>query len=176
MHSNDALPPPASGDAAPYYQPPEPETAHAEGPLFEPPPREAQPTVAVLPSGNSPGELAAVKQLGWNWGGFFLPYFWLIGHGRLSVGILLALSALVPFLSFIHLLLYPATALYLGYNGYELAWREQPYHSIGQLRERERAWMLWGAALSLVLFIMLFMSLLYLRFLGDQVDQFIEEL
>lgn len=176
MHSNDAPPPPASGDAATSYQPLEPELAHYEAPVSEPLPGEPEPAPLSFPSGNAPEELTRVRQLGWNWGGFFLPYFWLIGHGRLSLGILLTLSALVPFLGFIHLAIYPATALYLGYNGYELAWREQPYHSIGQLRDRERTWTLWGAALSVVFFITLLMSLLYLRFLGNQVDQFIEEL
>lgn len=176
MHTNDALPPPASGDAATSNPPPEPETPSHGAAYFDPLPPMAEPALSTFPSGNSPEALSQVRQLGWNWGGFFLPYFWLIGHGRLSLGIVLTVSAVIPFLSFIHLFVYPATALYLGYNGYELAWREQPYHSIGQLRERERTWTLWGAALSLVFFMMLLMSLLYLRFLGSQVDRFIEEL
>ena len=176
MHSNDALPPPATDDAATSYQPTEPETGSHEATYFDPLPPMAEPALSAFPSGNPPEALSQVRQLGWNWGGFFLPYFWLIGHGRLSLGIVLTVSAVIPFLSLIHLLVFPATALYLGYNGYELAWREQPYHSIGQLRERERTWTLWGAALSLVFFMMLLVSLLYLRFLGSQVDQFIEEL
>jgi hypothetical protein len=128
-----------------------------------------------LPSGNTPQLLDQARHLGWNWGGFLMPYLWLIGHGRLTLGFLLLLSACVPFFGLAHLVFYPAAAIYLGLNGYELAWREQPYHSIGQLEERERAWMLWGAALFIVLFVILLLALVYLRFLAGLVDNFIQD-
>lgn len=129
-----------------------------------------------LPSGNAPQLLHDARNLGWNWGGFLIPYLWLIGHGRLTLGFLLLLSACVPFFGLAHLVFYPAAALYLGLNGYELAWREQPYHSIGQLQERERAWMLWGAALFIMVFVILLLALVYLRFLAGEVDDFIQGL
>jgi hypothetical protein len=139
-------------------------------PLFaqDPPP--------PLPSGNEPRHLAEARELGWNWGGFFLPYFWLIGHGRVTLGFLLTLSACVPFLWLAHLIFYPAAAFYLGLNGYEMAWREQPYHSIGQLRDRERIWTLWGAALSVMLLAGFVLALAYLRFLGSELYDVIDAL
>jgi len=156
--------------------PPEPVAAPrpASAPWGAPPPLPAAPI--SLASGNAPEFLSEARNLGWNWGGFLIPYVWLIGHGRLTLGFLLLLSACVPFLGLAHLVFYPAAALYLGLNGYELAWREQPYHSVHQLEERERVWMLWGAALFIVLFVMLLLALVYLRFLAGQVDDFIEGL
>jgi hypothetical protein len=163
---NDSLKRPPDPSVAPPWQP-----SAWERPSLEPP-------VAAypLPSGNAPQLLEEAKRLGWNWGGFLIPYVWLIGHGRLTLGFLLILSACVPFLGLAHLVFYPAAALYLGLNGYELAWREQPYHSIGQLEERERGWRLWGAALFTVFFVLLLLTLIYLRFVAGEVDDFLEGL
>ena len=159
--------------------PPEPPVSPGvETPSWEVPPPFTPPSVpqpASLPSGNAPQLLADARHLGWNWGGFLIPYVWLIGHGRLTLGFLLLLSACVPFFGLAHLVFYPAAALYLGFNGYELAWREQPYHSIGQLEERERAWMLWGAAIFIVFFVTLLLALVYLRFLTGAVGDFLQE-
>ncbi len=99
---------------------------------------------AQLPSGNDPTHLVEARSLGWNWGGFLLPYWWLIGHGQPGVGFLLLLSVYIPFVGLFHFLLYPLTGIYLGLNGYELAWKHSPYHSVEQLRDRERAWSWWG--------------------------------
>jgi len=159
--------------------PPEPPVSpEAETPSWDVPPAATPSWVAQparLPSGNAPHLLDDARHLGWNWGGFLIPYLWLIGHGRLTLGFLLLLSACVPFFGLAHLVFYPAAALYLGLNGYELAWREQPYHSIHQLQERERPWMLWGAALFIMLFVMLLLALVYLRFLTGLVDNFIQD-
>ena len=108
--------------------------------------------LASLRSGNDPSLSEEAKKLGWNWGGFFLPYLWLIGHGRLTLGLLLILSMGIPFVVLFHLVLYPATGIYLGMNGFEQSWREQPYHSLEQLKSREREWAIWGAALLLIWF------------------------
>jgi hypothetical protein len=137
--------------------PPEPEAGPVQAAPWAPAPPTPSPPVP-LSSGNAPELL------------------WLIGHGRLTLGFLLLLTACVPFLGLAHLVFYPAAALYLGLNGYELAWREQPYHSVHQLEERERVWMFWGAALFIVFFVMLLVALVYLRFLAGQVDDFIEGL
>lgn len=101
---------------------------------------------AQLPSGNDPACLAEARGLGWNWGGFLLPYWWLVGHGQLGPGLLLMVSVSIPFVSMIHLLLYPLAGIYLGLNGYEMAWKHSPYHSVDQLRDRERVWGWWGVA------------------------------
>jgi hypothetical protein len=108
---------------------------------------------AQLPSGNDPACLAEARGLGWNWGGFLLPYVWLVGHGQPGTGLLLLLSAYIPFVSMFHLLIYPMTGIYLGLNGYEMAWKHSPYHSVAQLRDRERVWGWWG-----LVGVMLFMA------------------
>jgi len=107
-------------------------------------PLQPPPPPPLPPSGNEPGRGEEIRNLGWNWAGFLLPCFWLLGHGRPGLGFLLLLSLAVPLLWPLHLLLLPTLALYLGLRGYEMAWRHQPYHSVDQLRERERAWVLWG--------------------------------
>jgi len=111
-------------------------------PVLEPP--VPPPLPDLPPSGNEPGRWEEIRSLGWNWAGFLLPYFWLVGHGRPGPGFALLLSLGVPFLWPLHLVLLPGLALYLGLNGYEMAWRHQPYHSVEQLKERERTWILWG--------------------------------
>jgi hypothetical protein len=122
-----------------------------------------------LPSGNDSTRLIDAKNLGWNWAGFLLPYFWLIGHGRATLGFILLFSACVPFTWLFHLFLYPMTALYLGLNGFEIAWRSQPAHSIAQLREREREWIWWGAVYNLLLLGTAAVFLVYLRTVIDEV-------
>ncbi len=115
--------------------------------------------LSPLPSGNEPERLTDARGLGWNWGGFLIPYLWLLGHGQIGVALLLMASASIPFVAVLHLLLYPMVGIYLGLNGYELAWKHSPYHSVEQLRERERSWTLWGAvvvALFLVAVLMVF--------------------
>lgn len=97
-----------------------------------------------LPSGNDPAGLEDARALGWCWGGFLLPYFWLMGHGRLTWGMLLTLTALVPPLCFLHLAAYPAAAIYLGRHGYEIAWRYQPFRSVEDMVARQAEWVLWG--------------------------------
>ncbi len=116
---------------------PPPPSAPAE----QPPPL---PPVAALPSGNDPYQLQAARNLGWNWGGFLLPFLWLIGHGRLTLGLLLTLSGAIPLLNWLTLLAYPVAGIVLGLKGFEVAWRHQPYHSVEQLEEREREWAIWG--------------------------------
>lgn len=122
-----------------------------------------------LPSGNDPATLDTVKRIGWNWGGFFIPYLWLLGHGRTTAGFLLLLTTAVPLLNVLHLILYPATAIYLGLQGYEISWRHRAYHSVEQLRDGEREWAWWGALVLLLVVGGVFLSLVYLRGAMDQV-------
>ena len=129
---------------------------------------EPLPRLDPLPSGNDPAALDIARREGWNWGGFLVPYLWLIGHGQVSWGMVLLVSSLVPFLSFLHLFAYPLIALTLGFRGYEMAWRHQPYHSLDQMRESERTWGVWGL-LSVVAFVaVMVLSFFYLRvMMGD---------
>ena len=105
---------------------------------------EPPPPLHPLPSLNDPLQLDDAKRLGWNWGGFLLPYLWLVGHGRVTLGLLLLLSWSIPLVGWLNLVAYPLTGFYLGLNGFTVAWRHQPYHDLEQLREREREWAIWG--------------------------------
>lgn len=135
-----------------------------------------EPPPVSLASGNDPSRLPEVEGLGWNWAGFLLPYLWLVGHGQASAGLVLMLSAGVPFVSFLHLLVYPLTAIYLGLNGYEVAWKSQPYHSVRQLQDKEREWIIWGVLINLMVFVGLVLSMLYLRAFFGQMMQSVEEM
>ena len=57
----------------------------------------------------------------------------------MTPALVLWISMSVPFLGLIHFFLYPATAIYLGLNGYEVSWRYRGYHSMAGLQESERA-------------------------------------
>ena len=132
----------------------------------EPPPHpssEGSPSWERLPSGNDSHLLSEARGLGWNWGGFLLPYLWLIGHGRVTPALVLWISMSVPFLGLIHFFLYPATAIYLGLNGYEVSWRYRGYHSMAGLQESEREWMIWGVVLNLLAIFSVFIWLVYFR-------------
>ncbi len=152
--------------------PPDPWTPPGESAPAEPPapvhPPEASavlPPTLPLPSGNDPLSLDEAKRLGWNWGAFVLPYLWFLGHGRVAAGMLLLISSGVPVLNLLHIVVYPILAFYLGLNGYEQAWRHQPYHSVDQLRSREREWAIWGfVAVALVLVSLVFAALVFAPF------------
>lgn len=122
-----------------------------------------------LSSGNDPALLPEVRKLGWNWAAFLLPYFWLLGHGKPTLGFVLLVSTLIPLSWPVHLFLYPATALYLGFNGFDISWRGQPYHSVDQLREREQEWIVWGVIFNLLLLGGVTLMTFYLRAVADSV-------
>lgn len=157
MASEPPVPPPEPPPLSPPAIPP--------SPLQPPPPPSptAPPYWERLPSGNDSRLLPEAKALGWNWGGFLLPYLWLIGHGRMTPALILWISMSVPFLGLLHLLLYPGTAIYLGLNGYEVSWRYRGYHSVVDLQESETEWMIWGVVLNLFLVLSIFLWLLYFR-------------
>jgi hypothetical protein len=146
----------------PPVLPPEPPPSSF---AFQPSPEQPSPSSAPerLPSGNDSRLLAEARGLGWNWGGFLLPYLWLIGHGRVTPALVLWISMGLPFLGFLHLFLYPATAIYLGLNGFEVSWRYRSYHSVAGLQESEREWMIWGVVLNLLVIFSVFISLVYFR-------------
>lgn len=115
------------------------------------------------------------ERLGWNWGGFLLPYFWLLGHGRVTAGFLLLLSMAIPMVGWVHLLLYPAAGIYLGLNGFRLAWRYQSYHGLEQLQEREREWAIWGFIAVVAVLIALAFVLAMLGPLMREVNQMMQQ-
>jgi len=126
-------------------------------------------THAGLPSGNDPAQLEAARGIGWNWGGFLIPYLWLLGHGRATAGFLLLISTAVPLLNIVHVILYPAAAIYLGLQGYAISWRHRAYHSVEQLVDGEREWAWWGALVVLAVVGGAFLSMVYMRGVVNEV-------
>jgi len=121
-----------------------------------------------LPSGNNPDDLVRVRRLGWSWAAFLMPYFWLMGHGRLTWGMLLTVTAGLPMVSFLHILAYPAAAYYLGRRGNEIAWTYCSYHSVDDLVRGEKEWVLWGVVFKVLLILGMVFFLLYFLWLLRQ--------
>ena len=133
------------------------------------------PDTPPLPSGNDPLLLDTAKRLGWNWGAFLMPYLWLIGHGRLSLGMFLLVSAAIPIVGWVHVLVYPITAVLLGLSGHETAWRHRAFHSIDQLQEIERTWTLWGLFVAVFCFLGALFLLVYFAASLEEAMRFMEE-
>jgi hypothetical protein len=85
-----------------------------------------------------------------------------MGHGRLTWGMLLTLTAVVPPLCLLHLVAYPAAAIYLGRNGHEIAWRYQPFRSVEDMTARQGEWVLWGWIFKAFLLLSLVFLVVYL--------------
>lgn len=83
---------------------------------------------AVIPEG--------VK--GWSWGAFLLNWIWSIGN-KTYIGLL----ALIPYLGVI-------VALYLGFKGRELAWRNKEWTDLEHFNRIQRRWSIWAVCLLLV--------------------------
>jgi type II secretory pathway pseudopilin PulG len=86
------------------------------------------PTTDMLPDG--------VK--GWSWGACLLNWIWAIGN-RTWIG----LFALIPYVGF-------AVAIWLGFKGREMAWRNHKWDSVEQFNAVQKKWSQWGVGLVLV--------------------------
>lgn len=75
---------------------------------------------------------------GWSWGAFFLNWIWAIGN-RTYIGLL----ALIPYAGFI-------VAIWLGFKGREMAWKNKHWDSVEHFNRVQRRWSIWGAALGLL--------------------------
>lgn len=84
---------------------------------------------------------------GWNWGAFFLPYFWPLSN-RVWIGLL----ACIPNIGWI-------MAFFLGSKGNEWAWKSRRWRSIEQFKAHQRGWAIAG------MFIGIPMAWMYLFFL-----------
>lgn len=109
-------------------------------------------------------------------GAFLIPYLWLIGHGQVGGGMLLLISSALPGVSLLHLLIYPATGFYLGLNGYELAWQNRAYHSVEQLRQGERTWILWGVVFFVLALLGMLLMLVYFSAMMTEMMGLMEEM
>lgn len=75
---------------------------------------------------------------GWSWGAFFLNWIWAIGN-RTWVGLL----ALIPYLGVF-------VAIWLGFKGREMAWKNKQWDSVEHFNRVQRRWSIWGLALLVV--------------------------
>ena len=75
---------------------------------------------------------------GWSWGAFCLNWIWSI-FNKSYIG----LFVLVPYVGFI-------MALYLGFKGRELAWKNKSWDSLDHFNEVQRKWSVWGVCLLII--------------------------
>ena len=72
---------------------------------------------------------------GWNWGAFFLNWFWAIGN-RVWIGLLGLVLGIIM-------------SIILGIKGNEWAWQNRPWESVAQFKRTQRIWAWWGLAVFL---------------------------
>ncbi|MBA4094585.1 MAG: hypothetical protein C0489_10920, partial [Candidatus Accumulibacter sp.] len=86
--------------------------------------------------GGTPGSIPdGVK--GWNWGAFLLNWIWAIGN-RSWIGLL----AMVPYVGWI-------MALWLGFKGREMAWKNKQWDSLEHFNRVQRKWSQWGIGITI---------------------------
>ena len=79
---------------------------------------------------------------GWSWGAFLLNWIWAIGN-RTWIGLL----ALIPYLGFFF-------ALWLGFKGREMAWKNGKWESLEHFNRVQKAWSRWAVGLTLGAFVL----------------------
>lgn len=72
---------------------------------------------------------------GWSWGAFFLNGIWAIGN-RTWIGLL----AFVPYLGWL-------VAIWLGFKGREMAWKNKQWDSLEHFNRVQRRWSQWGVGI-----------------------------
>lgn len=117
-----------------------PQTAQAALELLNRPLQDSQ-TTAILPNTSGQGlhSLAPVPEeiLGWNWGAFLLPNFWIFTN-RVWLGLI----TWVPVIGSI-------MALTLGAKGNEWAWKSRRWRSIKHFKDHQRGWAIAGVCFGL---------------------------
>ncbi|PMB26947.1 serine/threonine protein kinase [Fischerella thermalis] len=92
---------------------------------------------------NNTKERVPEEILGWNWGAFLMPWFWLWTN-QVWVGLLCFLPSIGWVMTII-----------LGVNGNEWAWKSRRWRSVQHFKEHQRGWaiagMLIGAPFSIIL-------------------------
>jgi hypothetical protein len=74
---------------------------------------------------------------GWSWGAFFLNWIWAIGN-RTWIGLL----AIIPYVGFV-------VAIWLGFKGREMAWKNGRWDSLDHFNRVQKKWSQWGVGLVL---------------------------
>jgi hypothetical protein len=104
-------------------------------------PQCGKPTDIVVGYGDVPD---GVK--GWSWGAFLLNWIWAIGN-RTWIGLL----ALVPYVGVL-------VALWLGFKGREMAWKNGNWQSVEHFNRVQRSWSRWGVGILLAVFLLSLVS------------------
>ena len=76
---------------------------------------------------------------GFSWGALLLSWIW-AGFNRSYIGLL----ALVPYVGFV-------VALYLGFKGRELAWKNKEWESLEHFNRVQKKWSVWGVCIFIVI-------------------------
>jgi hypothetical protein len=79
---------------------------------------------------------------GWSWGAFLLNWIWAIGN-RTWIGLL----ALVPYVGVL-------VALWLGFKGREMAWKNGNWQSVEHFNRVQRSWSRWSVGVLIVAFLL----------------------
>ncbi len=96
-------------------------------------------TPGVFQVGNAISQQALPEGVrGWCWGAFCLSWIWAIGN-KTWIGLL----ALVPYVNVV-------VIIWLGFNGREMAWRNNHWDSVEHFNRVQRKWSQWGIAISLI--------------------------
>jgi Tfp pilus assembly protein PilE len=74
---------------------------------------------------------------GWSWGAFLLNWIWAIGN-RTWIGLL----ALVPYIGFL-------VALWLGFKGREMAWKNREWESVEHFNRVQKKWSRWAVGITI---------------------------
>ncbi len=78
------------------------------------------------------GEQIPAGVKGWSWGAFLLNWIWAIGN-RTWWGLL----AIIPYVGIV-------VALWLGFKGREMAWKNREWHSVEHFNRVQRSWSKWA--------------------------------
>ncbi len=78
---------------------------------------------------------------GFSWGAFCLNWIW-GGFNKTYIGFL----ALIPYVGFV-------VALYLGFKGRELAWKNKHWDNLEHFNRVQKKWSVWGVCLFIIPFV-----------------------
>ena len=94
-----------------------------------------------------------VERLKWNWGAFFIPFWWSVFNGQKSIAWLIfglnGASRFVPWpYSLAIIVAQLGIQVYLGLMGHRLAWASERFAGdYDHFIRTQRAWMIWGLVL-----------------------------
>lgn len=102
-----------------------------------PPPAYTQPIGNPIPPRPFASDKPVSAPEGLNWGGFFLPFWWSIGH---SAWLWMVLSIFFS----------PIISIVLLFTGNKEAWKNRNFTGTDQFRAVQRIWAIWGVAVFII--------------------------